>query len=213
MKLLKLAAILLAILPSAALSDEYQDAISKAFRGFQILGPSEIKLNERMNPEIYNQVRAHPGLAVGRFNSDKVMDFAALIRGSQLIHIPENKADMAKALDYYEGYLVVCLGQAQGGYACTRMQTDPLRILVPHDSFLAKISPRQQHCLELKKIRPPKPKINPNLGFDPKAEPGTPSVNIKISTDAIGVFETSGVGDLIYIYQPNGMYLECVISD
>lgn len=69
MKLTKLAPLLLAISFSPALADEYQDAISKAFPGFQILEPSEIKLEDEDNwdPKIYNErAKASPGVAGGR---------------------------------------------------------------------------------------------------------------------------------------------------
>lgn len=207
-------ATLLAGLLSSALADEYQDAVTKAFPGFKVLGPSETKLNkEQMNPEIYTQAKDHPGLVVGRFNSDALADFAALIRGSKLIHIPENQAKMVMAMDYYEGYLVVCLGQAQGRYKCTKMEAEPMRILVPNNAFLVKISPKQQYCLELETFRSPKPRLDPSHGYDPNRVPSTSSVNIAISTDAIGLFQTLGSGDVIYVHQPNGMYQRCTISD
>lgn len=206
MKLATLAptAILLVGLLTPALADEYQDVIGKAFPGYHILGPSEIRLNkEEMNQETYNQVKDHPGLVVGNFNSDKLMDFAALIRDSTRKTLPEDRSSKRPAMVYYDGYLVVCLGRAQGGYECKKMQTDPMYIRVPSYSFLEKISPGEQHCTGTDKFRPPKPKINPNLGFDPDREPRTGEVYIRINTDAI-VLEGS-----IYVYQPNGMYLEC----
>lgn len=51
MKMLKFGmAALLAGLTGAAVADEYQDAVSKAFPGFQILGPSEIRRLDGWNP-------------------------------------------------------------------------------------------------------------------------------------------------------------------
>jgi len=114
-------------------------------------------------------------------------------------------------MDYYDGYLVVCLGRAQGGYECKKMETDPMSILVPHDDFLAKLSPQRHHCLRLEKFRPPK--IDPNRGHDPDREVSPREVYITTNTDAIGLFLTEGPGDIVYIYQPNGTYLECTISD
>ena len=216
MKLIKLApaTILLAGFLSQALADEYQDTISKAFPGYRILRPSDIKLDkDEMNQEIYNQVKDHPGLVVGKINSDDITDFAALIRGSTITHIAENRARGVIGIDFYEGYLVVCLGRAKGKYDCRKMNESPMRITVPHDVFLAKMSPREQDCLVSGKFRPPKPAPDPNLGFDPKAEPSTGSVRISFATDAIGLFQTLGPGDIVYIYQPKGMYLECIISD
>ncbi len=168
MKILKFGiAASLAGLTGAAVADEYQNAISKAFPRYQILGPSEIKLDKDLDPRIYNKVKDRPGLIVGRFNSDEVMDFAALIRGSRLIHIPEDKANRVRADDYYEGYLVVCLGRAQGGYDCTKLETDPLRIHLPYDGFLERFSPGTAACTSLgKTFKAPKPRRPPNEVID-----------------------------------------------
>jgi len=206
MKLATLAptAILLTGLLTPALADEYQDAVSKAFPGFQILKRSEIKLKDEDNwdPKIYNErAKARPGLAVGRFNSDKLKDFAALIRGSTLIRIPENKADRVQAMDYYEGYLVVCLGRAQGGYECTKLKMDSMRIRRPHRDFLTTISAKTELCSILRKFQAPKPKRNPNVG-----ERGGGPAEITFATDAIGFF---GSDSVIYVLQPDGMYWEC----
>jgi len=202
MKILKFGiAALLAGLTGAAVADEYQDAISKAFPGYQILGPSEIKLDKDLDPRIYNKVKDRPGLIVGRFNSDQVMDFAALIRGSKLIHISEDKANRVWADDYYEGYLVVCLGRAQGGYDCTKLETDPLRIHLPYDGFLEKFSPGIAGCTSLgKTFKAPKPRRP--LSFEETES----NVDIRFNTDAIALFDSAY---FIYLPQPRGMYRKC----
>lgn len=196
------AALLFATLLSPALADEYQDAVKKAFPGFQILGPSEIKLDKDLDPKIYNKVKDRPELIVGRFNSDQVMDFAALIRGSKLIHISEDKANRVWADDYYEGYLVVCLGLAQGGYDCTKLETDPLRIHLPYDGFLEKFSPGTAGCTSLgKTFKAPKPQRDLNI-----LEEEESNVDIRFNTDAIALFR---LGYFIYLPQGRGMYRKC----
>jgi hypothetical protein len=203
MKILKLGiATLLAGLTGAAVADEYQDAISKAFPGFQILGPSEIKLDKDLDPKVYNKVKDRPELIVGRFNSDQVMDFAALIRGSRLIHIPEDKANRVRPDDYYEGYLAVCLGRAHGGYECTKLETDPLRVRLPYDGFLEKFSPGIAGCTSLGKIfKAPKPRRDLNV-----LEETESNVDIRFNTDAIALFDSIY---FIYLPQPRGMYRKC----
>ena len=204
MKILKFGmAALLAGLTGAAVADEYQDAISKAFPGFQILGSSEIKLNKDFDPEIYNKVKDRPGLIAGRFNSDQLMDFAALIRGSKLIHIPEDKAKLIWAEDnYYEGYVVVCLGRTQGGYECTKLETDPLRIHLPYDGFLEKFPPGTAGCTSLgKAFKAPKPRRDLN---NPEHEES--NVDIRFNTDAIALFDSMY---FIYLPQGRGMYRKC----
>ena len=204
MKILKFGmAALLVGLTAAAVADEYQDAISKVFPGYQILGPSEIKLDKDLDPRIYNKVKDRPGLIVGRFNSDKVTDFAALIRGSKLIHIPKNEADgVWTAIDYYEGYLVVCLGRAQGGYDCTKLETDPLHIQLPYNGFLEKFSPGTAGCTSLgKPFKAPKRRRDLN---NPEEEES--NVDIRFNTDAIALFDSMY---FIYLPQPRGMYRKC----
>lgn len=154
-----------------------------------------------MEPEHYNKVKDHPGLIVGRFNSDQVMDFAALIRGSKLIHISEDKAKLIWAEDYYEGYLVVCLGRAQGGYDCTKLETDPLRIHLPYNGFLEKFSPGTAGCTSLgKTFKAPKPRRP--LSF----EEAESNVDIRFNTDAIALFDSAY---FIYLPQGRGMYRKC----
>jgi hypothetical protein len=202
MKILKLCiATLLAGLTGAAVANEYQDAISKAFPGFQILGPSEIRRLDGLEPERYNKVKDRPGLIVGRFNSDQVMDFAALIRGSKLIHISEDKAKLVWAEDYYEGYLVVCLGRAQGGYECTKLETDPLHIQLPYNGFLEKIPPGSEGCMSLgSPFKAPKPRRPPSF------EETESNVDIRFNTDAISLFDSAY---FIYVPQGRGMYRKC----
>jgi hypothetical protein len=196
------AALLFATLLSPALADEYQDAVGKAFPGFQILGPSEIKLDKDLDPKLYEKVKDRPGLILGRFNSDQFMDFAALIRGSRLIHIPEDKANRVRADDYYEGYLVVCLGRSQGGYECTKLETDPLRIHLPYDGFLEKFSPGTAGCTSLgKPFKAPKRRRDLNV-----LEEEESNVDIRFDTDAIALFDSMY---FIYLPQGRGMYRKC----
>ena len=213
MKLLKLVATALLVgLHLPALADEYQDAVSKAFPGFQILGSSDIKLDKgrRGDPAIYDRVKDHPGLVVGRINSDSVMDFAALIRGSKKKTLPEDRQSKRPAMNYYDGYLVVCYGVGAGQYKCGKLDANPLRISMPTDYFLTKVSPREQTCEGSQKFRPPRRAVDPNLGFDPNAEPGTGIVRISFTTDAIGFRGSGEAKD--YVFQPGGLYLECGLT-
>ena len=201
---IRLAPIFLALLISPALADEYQDAIGKAFPGFSILSPSEIQLPERMDRKTRDLVKDHPGLVVGRFNSDALPDFAALIRGSRLIRIAGNKADGVMAMSYYEGYLAVCYGLAAGGYRCEKLTTDPMRITKSFDEYLTKEPPGSLTCNQLIKFKAPKPHYDPNA-----PEPGEGPVRITFGTDAIVI---NGGGGFVYVGQPGGRYLECLTA-
>lgn len=206
MKLIRLAPILLAVLLSPALADEYQDAVSKAFPGFQILGPSEIKLNKaEMNPKTYEQVKDHPGLVMGKINSDDITDFAALIRADKRkTYIHKDRDKIVAKFDYYDGYLVVCYGLGSGKYKCEKLNASPMYIREPHSDFVGKIPPARVFCSILRKFRPPKPKPDPNLG----EEAGESSVQISFNTDAVSLSSDP----IIYIYQPGGTYLECTMG-
>lgn len=93
---------------SLARADQYQDAISKAFPGFQILSPSEF------TPDVQKQAKGNPGLVTGRFRNDEMEDFAALIR--------ENiKRPGTPGKDYYLGMFVVCYVKGEQRYACQKL--------------------------------------------------------------------------------------------
>jgi len=200
MKLTRLApiAILFAGLLSPALADEYLDAISKAFPGFQILGPSDIKLyKEQMDQEIYERVKDRPGMAVGKFNSDQRSDFAALIRGTI------KKRDTF-GNDYYDGYLVVCYGLAAGGFDCAKMSPAPREFSLPFGWYLEKVAPGKHFCHALGKLDTQKKES----GREEKHE-----VNITTKTDSIGYFRTLGNGDIMYAYQGKTVYKKCILTD
>jgi len=211
--LVKLAPLLLAgFLPSAH-ADRYQDAIDKAFPGYGILAPSEVGLiKEEMNQNLYNRVKEHPGLAVGKFNSDEIPDFAAIIRSSIKKTIPEDPASKRKAVDYYDGYFAVCFGMAQGGYRCHKMDETSMRITIPAGLFLARIPAGKQFCLVAWKFHAPR-KPDPKRGFEPEIIDRKGDRWIRFKSDGIGVLMTMGAGDTVYVHQSKNMYLECVTSD
>jgi hypothetical protein len=183
-----------------ALADEYQDAVSKAFPGFQILKPSEIRLDE-VNREIYAQVRDHPGLITGRINADNLTDFAALIRGPiKKQHILNTQPKTVR--DHYDGYLVVCLALNGGGYKCEKLNPTPIQILIPHSDFLLKLPPGKGWCTELLRFRPPNNDY-PEGAIQERVE-------ITWSVDAVDLI---GVGEeAIYISRPDKTFLKCYKS-
>jgi hypothetical protein len=95
---------------SAARADEYQNAIAKAFPGFQIMTRSEF------HAEIRKTVEGNPALIIGRFNNDEVKDFAAIIRSNATEPSQSGKA-------HYRGKFVVCHGLGKSGYACQELGT------------------------------------------------------------------------------------------
>lgn len=196
-------ALLFAGLISPALAEGYQDVISKAFPSFHILGRSEVKLDKG---ETDDQVKDHPGLVVGRINSDELIDFAALIRDSRKKTLRDDRPGKHPAFDYYDGYLVVCYGLGSGKYKCGKLDATPTRMGMPTDYFLKKVSPGTQTCETTQRFRPPR-RVR---GFDPDAELPTGIVSISFTTDAIGLRGFGEARD--YVYQPDGMYLECGLT-
>lgn len=187
-----------ASLLSPALADEYQDVISKAFPGYHILGPSDIRLyKEHMDQKIYDRVKDRPGTAVGKFNPDQLPDFAALIRGTI-------KKRNTFGNDYYDGYLVVCYGLEAGGFDCVKMSLSPREFHLPLGWYLEKVVPGKHLCRELMKLDTQKKE---------SGREGKHEVNITTTTDSIGYFRTLGNGDVMYVHQGKTVYAECILTD
>ena len=109
-----------------ARADVYQDAITKAFPGFQILSRSEFL------PEVQKEVKGNPGLVTGRFNDDDLEDFAAIIRS-------DVKKRFASEYDYYDGKTVVRHRLPTSGYACQTLGTRS--ITLPNELYLYRVEP------------------------------------------------------------------------
>ena len=183
------------------LADPYQDAIDKAFPGFRIMSPQDIKLyKDEMDNEVYNSVKDHPGLATGKFNADEVMDFAALIRGA------EKKIDQM-GNPYYDGYLVICYGAANGGFDCITMSQRPREYHLPFGWYVTKVSPGEQSCIVLKQLDTQQKQ---RTLADQKRQR---NVTITTKSDAVGYFRTMGNGDIVYVFQERTLYSECLVSD
>jgi hypothetical protein len=107
------------------ISVEYQDAISKAYPGYQILSPSEIVLNkEALGTELYNKLKANPGVIVGKFNNDNIEDFVAVVRSSATKAYswsPHGQFIDKNNIEKYDVYavnLAVCYGLGSGKFNC-----------------------------------------------------------------------------------------------
>ena len=159
---------------TGALADEYQDQIAKAFAGFEILARSDF------TEQIRTLVKtANPALVKGRFNSDQLEDFAAIIldRSAQYGQQGEGK--------YYLGKYVVCHGAGKGRYQCRILKEE--RIHLPYQNYLQRVSPGKLECT-----------IDKDLNV----------AEITLQRDAIRWGAPDG-GSGVYIYQPDGTYSEC----
>lgn len=195
------AATLFVLASPLVLADQYQDAIDKAFPGFRIMSPQEIKLyKEEMDKEVYNRVKDHPGLATGKFNADDVVDFAALIRGA------EKKIDQM-GNPYYDGYFVICYGLTNGGFDCVTMSQRPREYHLPFGWYLTKVSPGEQSCIVLKQLDTQQKQRT--LAGQKRQR----NVTITTKLDAVGYFRTMGNGDIVYVFQEKTLYSECLVSD
>jgi hypothetical protein len=120
---------------ATARADVYQDAITRAFPGFQILSRSEFL------PEIRQKVKGNPGLITGRFNDDELEDFAAIIRGD----VKKKFGSGSRyEYDYFDGKFVVCHGSGTGQYRCQVLSEMP--ILLPYGTYVSRVSPGKIEC-------------------------------------------------------------------
>ena len=158
---------------TGALADEHQKQIAQAFAGFEILTRSDF------TEEIQQTVKTNPALVKGRFNSDQLEDFAAIIvdRSKQYGQQGERK--------YYLGKLVVCHGAGKGRHQCQVLKEE--RIHLPYQSYLDRVSPRKLECT-----------IDKDLNV----------AEVTLQRDAIS-WGVPDRGSRVYIYQPDGTYSAC----
>lgn len=104
---------------------EYQNAISQAYPGYQILSSSEIFLDKDSTySELYDQIKGNPALLTGNFNGDKFEDYSALIRNSTLKEddwMPRGKEiskDNNEQYDVYQVNAVICHGTSEIAFDC-----------------------------------------------------------------------------------------------
>jgi hypothetical protein len=116
--------------PSKSIA-EYQNAISRAYPGYQILPSSEIFLDKDSTySELYDQIKGSPALLTGNFNGDKFEDFVALIRNSTLKEgewAPRGKGiskDNAEQYDVYQVNAVLCHGTSESAFDCKLLPGD-----------------------------------------------------------------------------------------
>ena len=158
---------------TGALADEYQDQIARAFAGFEILTRSDF------TEEIQQTVKTNPALVKGRFNSDLLEDFAAVILDRSKLYGQQGERK------YYLGKHVVCHGAGKGRYRCQVLKEE--RIHLPYQSYFDRVSPGKLECT-----------IDKDLNV----------TEITLQRDAIrwGVPDR---GSRVYVYQPGGTYSEC----
>ena len=111
-----------------ARADTYEDAVSKAFPGFQILARSEF------NSDIQKRIKRNPSLITGHFNDDELGDFAAIVR--------ETTASSGQG---FQGKWIVCHGLGKGEYRCQVLRELP--IFLPYAVYLDRMSPGKVECL------------------------------------------------------------------
>jgi len=159
---------------TGALADEYQDQIAKEFVGFEMLTRSDF------TEEIQSTVRTNPALAIGRFNRDKLDDFAAIIvdRSKQYGQPGERK--------YYLGKYVVCHGAGEGRYQCQMLKEE--RIYLPYPRYLFRVKPGKVECTTDKKDQS--------------------VTEFALKGDTFG-WAVPDRGASVYIYQRDSTYWEC----
>jgi len=196
----------LLMLCGSANAGEYDEAISTAFPGYRIIQPSERWLpKEDMPPEEYEKARKAPAAVVGRFNQDKLKDFAAYIidPASKWRELPI-QPDFPEGYDSYRGGLVVCFGQGSRRYRCRPVFAKFEKIVLLHPWYLERIPPGKQLCPGLVRARPWEP-----LGSVRFRESLGSNKTINIRTDALAEWPVLGNAGRIMVFQPDGSFLEC----
>lgn len=171
-------ALLLSTSLNAGNTDIYQEQITKSFPGFVIMSRTEF------TQEIQQMLKTHPALIIGKFNQDKIDDFAALIRGTT-----KKKKTMSDgySFEYYEIKLVVCQGLGNQKYECKEISSTSTPTL-PDYRYLIKDAPGKINC-------------------DVHGEN-----YLDVKTDSIAwIFGEVAASQ--YIHQPDGSYLRCTTAD
>ena len=194
----------------SSISDEYQDAISKAFPGYQILSPSEILLPKKeMGSKLYNKVKVSPSLIVGKFNDDQIGDFAALIRNStKKTDTVTMDGKVIASHDFYGGSLVVCYGLGEAKYDCSRIPRLFHEPTLPANFALNKTGPGKYSCAILRELN----MDNDREPFD-SAYGEKRNANLVVHADVINFIKTTNSGEkLQFFFQPGTDLMECVDS-
>ncbi len=109
---------------------EYQDVISQAYPGYQILPSSEIFLDkDNTYSELYDRIKSYPAMLTGNFNGDKFEDFVALIRNATTKEdewAPRGKEvskDNSEHYDVYQVNAVICHGTSESAFDCKPLRS------------------------------------------------------------------------------------------
>lgn len=154
----------------------YQKMIEKSYPGFVILKTTEFKSEFIQSKE--------PGLIIGKFNDDQLLDFAAMIRAKE----KKRYGTGPTSYEYFDGKIVVCHAEKKSDYKCQLISEAPISI--PQESYLALVKPQKTNCFD----------DNGKKKF----------VNVK--TDAIGWYYPEKGGSH-YFHKKDGTYENCVTSD
>ena len=206
---------------------EYQDAISKVLPGYEILRnedfvQDESQLRNFLSPDeiAARKKRASLGLIVGRFNDDKIPDFAAWVVNRSIKQ--ESPAGMPKS-EKFAARLVVCLGtNTPREYRCEVLPTlDENFIDLPYwaDLILFKVRGEIQcgdldHQIAAYDI--------PITAFYPEGWKGkrpsggrsdVPARILHPSYDAIGEYAIGSNAGRTLVRGADGIYLDCANAD
>jgi hypothetical protein len=210
-----------------AVPSEYQDAISKVLPGYEILRnedflQDENQLENFLSPDeiAVRKKRESLGFIVGRFNDDKIPDFAAWAVNRSIKQ--ESPAGMPKS-EKFAARLVVCLGTSTPSeYQCEVLPTlngDFIGLPYWADLMLIKVRGKIQcgdldHQIAAYDI--------PITVFYPEGWKGKrpssgrsemPARELRVSYDAIGE-SAIGVNDgRTLVREANGTYLDCANAD
>jgi hypothetical protein len=192
----------------------YQDVISNFFPDHRILTPHEIVLNKNeIGPKLYDKMKTSPSLIVGKFNDDKIEDFAALTRNIEKKYYQLTpQGEVVEEL--YWAHLVACFGLGGGKYNCLVVPGAFRRVGLSTDWALNITGPGIYHCTSTKKL-------DLSHGLEPviadsgdkrdeRHERHERHVTLVVKTDVINLIKTSYSGSVDhYVYQSKDSLLKC----
>lgn len=198
---------------------EYQDAISKALPGFEILRNEDFVQDESQLRNFLSQdeiskrkKREFLGLIVGRFNNDRFPDFAAWVVNRSTKQEQEQPAGMPQS-EKFAARLVVCLGTNKPGtFQCEILPTSFISLPIWADLGVIKLDGNIQ-CGDQGEVVTA---FYPEGWKGKRPDGGVGEVTarkLRTNYDAIGV-SAIGVNSVsVLVRGTDGIYLNCAGGD
>jgi hypothetical protein len=210
--------VLLGLTPVGAIAaDAYQRVVDEVAPGYRILGSKDMLQDEAALREFLpadeiakRKKRRSPGLVVGRFNDDGLLDFAALVVNRSI------KGEGPDRKGHFAARLVICLGtNASQQYRCEVLPTlygNYIRLPYWADLELLKIKGEIQCGAPGGTTRAYYPE-GWKGGRPSDGERDLPALKLRPKHDAIGEYAIGSNLGRTLVRRPDGVYVDCANAD